>query len=240
MISKEPVRGDIARLLLWVALAAIVLAGLLYAYRSYQERKHRQAALGAMISAFQEQNSLSVFRAQVPVFVTNRKDGWILDAEQFGVIPASVEYRLDLSKLDQDQFVWNAKAGRMTVTIPTPHVTEPNLDMARARLVNRGIFVTGNTALELNRKNAATGRQLALKEANNPQMIQLAREAARKAMAHNISVPLQAAGYDDIAVTIRFADEPRADADPSYIDRSNTYNQAIEEARRSRAAEGQK
>jgi len=221
---------------LLAALAIIGSVALMLAYRSYQEGQQRDAALGAMVVAFQEQNSLSVFRAQVPVFVTNRRDGWIFDVEQFGVIPASVEYRLDLSKLDRGSFDWDNEARRMTVTIPTPLVSEPTLDVTRAKLVNRGILVTGNVALDLLKKNAATARREALKEAKNPQLIKLAREAARKAMTHNVSVPLQAAGYDDMTVVLRFADE--AKPDPSYIDRSRSYNEVIEEARAKRAAEG--
>ena len=237
MTSHEARRGGV-KPWLWVALAAVVMGLLFFAYRSYQERQQREAALGAMVSAFQELNSLSVFKAQVPVFVTNRKDGWIFDSEQFGVIPASVEYRLDLSKLDKNQFDWNSDTRRMIVTIPTPRVSEPNLDMTRAKLVNRGVLVTGETALELLRKNTVMARREALEEANNPQMMQLAREAARKAMVHNVTVPLRAAGYEDTEVAVRFADE--AEEEPSYLDVSTSYNEAIEDARRRRASQGQR
>lgn len=216
------------------ALVGLVLLGL--AYSSYQDRQRRDAALGAMVVAFKEQNSLNVFQAQVPVFVTSRKDGWIIDVEQFGVIPASVQYQLDLSRLAKENFRWDREKQTMTVTIPEPVVSEPVLDMTRAKLVNKGIIVTGGVALELMKKNVGIARREAIKEARNPQMMKLARDAARKAINHNISVPLQAAGYADTEVTVRFADEPSAD--PSYIDQSISYNEAIEEARKRRAAEG--
>ena len=46
-------------------------------------------------------------------------------------------------------------------------------------------------------------------------------------------MPLSAAGIESAQVVARFADEPGDD--PSYLDRSATYNEAMEEARRRRA-----
>ena len=225
-----------------VALVAAVIIAALLLWRNYEEQREREAALGSMVTAFQKQNSLSVFRAQVPTFVHNKEQRLfgLLTAEQIGVIPATIEYRLDLSKLEPGSFEWDEDAQTMEVTIPPLTVTEPSLDARRAQLVNRGILVSGNAAMNLMRKNMGTARQTAIKESRNPEMVALARSAAREMMTQNVTLPLRAAGYDDARVTVRFADEPSADAEPSYIDRSNTYNQAIEEARKSRATEGQR
>ena len=65
--------------------------------------------------------------------------------------------------------------------------------------------------------------------------MRLAREAARDAVERSFAMPLQAAGIADVRVVARFADEA---GDPSYLDTSITYNEAIAEARRRRAAEG--
>ena len=66
----------------------------------------------------------------------------------------------------------------------------------------------------------------------------LARQAARQAVERSFAMPLQAAGFADAKVVARFAGEP--DEEPSYLDRSISYNAAIEEARRRRAAQGQR
>ncbi|MES2119286.1 MAG: DUF4230 domain-containing protein [Pseudomonadota bacterium] len=219
----------------WLAVGAIGVLALFFAYRSYQERQRREAALGSMVVAFQEQNNLSVFRAQVPQFVTSNQKGWIFSAEQFGIIPASVEYRLDLSKMNKSDFKWDSETKRMTVTIPPLLIGEPVLDMSRAKLVNKGILMRGDVALQLLKKNTISARQQSLNDAKNPQMMELARNAARKAMAQNISIPLRVAGYDDITVVARFPTD--GTDEPTYLDRSLTYNQAIE-ARNRRAAQG--
>lgn len=229
----------------WVAivLVAAAVVGALLLWRHFEEQREREAALGAMVSAFQKQNSLSVFRAQVPTFVHNKEERLfgLLTAEQVGVIPATIEYRLDLSKLEPGSFDWDEENQTMEVTIPPLTVTEPSLDAGRAQLVNRGVLVSGNDAMNLMRKNMGTARQAAIRESRNPQTVAMARSAAREMMTQNVTLPLRAAGYEDARVTVRFADEPRSDEDdPSYITRSNTYNQAIEEARQQRAAEGRR
>jgi hypothetical protein len=43
-------------------------------------------------------------------------------------------------------------------------------------------------------------------------------------------MPLKAAGIGDAKVVARFASEDAAE-DPSYIDRSRSYNEVLEEAR---------
>lgn len=223
-----------------IALVAAAVIGGLLLWQRYEERREREAALGAMVTAFQKQNSLSVFRAQVPTFVHNKEERLfgLLNAEQVGVIPATIEYRLDLSKLEPGSFEWDEEAQTMEVTIPPLTITEPTLDTRRAQLVNRGILVSGDAAMSLMQKNMGTARQRAIRESRNPEMVALARSAAREMMTQNVMLPLRAAGYDDAKVTVRFADEPDDDADPSYIDRSLSYNQAIEERRR-RASQGQ-
>lgn len=170
----------------WIAillLAAVAIAALVV-WRNYEQRRERDAALGAMVVAFQKQNSLSVFRAQVPTFVHNKESRLfgLLDSEQVGVIPATIEYRLDLSKLQPDSFDWDEDAQTMEVTIPPLTVSEPSLDAGRAQLVNRGVLVSGNAAMNLMRKNLATARATAIRESRNPQMVQLARSAAREMM----------------------------------------------------------
>lgn len=239
MKSQSDRRAN-TRTWLWAALAALAVIVIFLAYRSYEERRQREAALGAMVTAFQKQNSLSVFRAQVPVFVSNSDSRLfgLLRSEQIGVIPATVEYRLDLSQLDDDSFKWDEDRQLMSVTIPPLTIGEPTLDAGRARLVNKGVLVTGDAAMNLMRKNMETARQSAAREARNPQMLELARSAAREMMTQNVVLPLRAAGFDEAQVTVRFPSE--GTDEPSYLDRSLTYNQAIEEARRRRAAEGQR
>ena len=51
-------------------------------------------------------------------------------------------------------------------------------------------------------------------------------------------MPLMAAGFNDVKVVAHFPTD--GSDDPSYITRSTPYEQAIEEARQRRIAEGKK
>ena len=220
-----------------VLILAAVALGAIMLWQHLERKRQQDAALGAMVSAFQKQNSLSVFRAQVPVFVRSSDPGWFgLTREQFGVVPATVDYRLDLSKLTDRNFRWDAERQVMDVVVPPVIVGEPALDARRAQLVNRGLLMSPDVALSLMRKNMGVARTKALAEANNPQMLELARTAAREMMTRNIEMPLRVAGLAEARVTVRFADEPIAD--PSYIDHSRSYNEVLEEARAKDAAGG--
>ena len=68
--------------------------------------------------------------------------------------------------------------------------------------------------------------------------MKLARQSARTAVERNFAMPLLAAGYKDLKVVARF---PTDGVDePSYIDLSTPYEEAIREAERRRAAQGKK
>ena len=76
------------------------------------------------------------------------------------------------------------------------------------------------------------------KQAQAEVPMRLARNAARQAIERSFSLPLKAAGFENAKVVARFAGEEDT-PDPSYLDQSTPYNEAIAEARRRRAAQGQ-
>lgn len=217
-----------SRWLLWLFLAALAL-GLVLAALWW--RTPREDPLATMVSAFQKQNSLTVFQAQVATVVTNRDDRLfgLLPAEQVAVIPATVEYRLDLSRLGPDDFEWDAETQHLQVTLPPITVGKPNLDESRARYVRKGLLVSGETQEALTRQNTQAAADSAMREALNPQLVALARSAAREAMLHNVTLPMRAAGYDQLTVDIRFAGEKGRENDASYLDRSRRIEDVLKE-----------
>ena len=44
----------------------------------------------------------------------------LLESRQAAIIPATVEYRLDLSNMDRDRFAWDADSETLSVVLPTP------------------------------------------------------------------------------------------------------------------------
>jgi hypothetical protein len=76
------------------------------------------------------------------------------------------------------------------------------------------------------------------KQATAAVPMQLARQAARAAVERSFGMPLLAAGFKDVKVRARFPTD--GTDEPSYMDLSTPYKEAIKEAERRRAAQGQK
>ena len=125
------------------------------------------------------------------------------------VIPARVDYTLDLSKMDKGRLAWErgdrhdgrAAAGALIVG-------RPNLDEARAQYLREGIWITNTAQDRLTRNNTRLAEQQAVQQAANPVLVDLARTAAREAIGQNLAIPLQVAGYGDVKVDVRFDGEP--------------------------------
>ena len=88
--------------------------------------------------AFEKQNSLTVFSSRFEVVAESEDRRGImgvdlLKSRQAAIIPATVEYRLDLSTMDRDRFEWNDSNDTMTVVIPQLRISRPNLDEAEQK-----------------------------------------------------------------------------------------------------------
>ena len=76
------------------------------------------------------------------------------------------------------------------------------------------------------------------KQATAAVPMQLARQAGREAVERSFAMPLIAAGIKDVKVVARYPTD--GNDVPSFIEGSTPYEEAIKEAERRRAAEGQK
>lgn len=230
VVGVGPVRSRGWLILGLLTLIAIAVGGFVY---SKWPRAPAPDPIGTMVLAFSKQNALTVFSAQVVTVVTNSEERMfgLLSSSQTAVIPATVEYRLEQSGLTRDKFTWNAEAQSMSVVVPSVIVGTPNLDEGRARYFRNGLPLTGNAQARLSRSNTVTASREAVREANNPQLLALARTAARDAVAQNVAAPLRAAGYERVTVAVRFADEPDG-KDPSYLDQSRRVEDVLKERAR--------
>jgi hypothetical protein len=166
--------------------------------------------LATSLVAFEKQNKLTVFSAQLSPVVASRDERLfgVLKSRQIAVIPARVDYTLDLSRMDRNRLAWNADAKRLDVLLPPLTVSRPNLDEARAQYIQEGVLITRDAQEKLNRNNTRLAEQQAMSQAANPVLMGLARTAAKEAVRQNLAIPLQVAGYGDVTVSVRFDGEP--------------------------------
>ena len=194
--------------LIVIALLAVV-AFLTYRAFFYQEEGD---PVGSAMLAFEKQNSLTVFSSRFEVVAESEDTRGVmgvpvLRSRQATIVPATVEYRLDLSGMERGDFVWDEAGDRLTVTLPQLQTSRPNIDEGAARVFTEGAYITRDAAQDLARNNSQQAERKASAFAKNPEILALARQAAREAVRQNLTIPLQVAGYGDVSVDVRFEGE---------------------------------
>ncbi len=188
------------------------------------------------LESMRAQNRLIAFVARYVSVTSSRQDRLGLSAERTLILPGNVRYEVDLSKLQPDDVRWDAASETLRVRIPDIEVAGPEVDLAAAREYGNGRLLTtifgGEERLEQANRTAAVADLRKQAQAEVP--MRLARDAARRAIERSFAMPLQAAGFADAKVVARFAAEEGSE-DPSYIDRSRSYNEVLEEARSNRS-----
>ncbi len=197
--------------LLWLLVAVLVVASAWLGWRAFYYQEEGDPVASAML-AFEKQNSLIVFSSRFEVVAESIDTRGILnldllESRQAAIIPASVEYRLDLSQMTSDKFRWDAASETLEVTLPQLQISRPNLDEAQARIFTEGVWVTREAARDLAAKNSVQAERKAQTFAKNPEVLGLARVAAKDAIEQNLAVPLQVAGYENARISVTFADE---------------------------------
>lgn len=160
--------------------------------------------------ALEKQDRLTVFSAQLsPVVAADDERLFgILKSRQVAVIPARVDYTIDMNAMDRSRMKWDAAAKRLDVTLPPLQIGRPNLDEGRAQYLREGVWITPDAQAKLTRDNTLLAERQAGAQAANPVLVDLARSAAKDAVRRNLAIPLQVAGYGDVTVTVRIEGEP--------------------------------
>lgn len=195
----------------WLIVIALLAAVAFLTYRAFFYQEEGDPVGSAML-AFEKQNSLTVFSSRFEVVAESEDTRGVmgvpvLRSRQATIVPASVEYRLDLSGMDRSDFVWDEAGDRLTVTLPQLQTSRPNIDEGAARVFTEGAYITRDAAQDLARNNSQQAERKASAFAKNPEILALARQAAREAVRQNLTIPLQVAGYGDVSVDVRFEGE---------------------------------
>jgi hypothetical protein len=195
----------------------------------------------ASLESMRAQNRLTVFAARYVSVVTSQQQslGGLLNSQRTLILPGDVRYELDLSKLRNNDVTWDKATKTLKVQLPEIDVAGPDVDINSVKEYGGGGVLSAltNANQQLDQTNRDRAVQDLRKQATATVPMQLARQAARSAIARSFAMPLLAAGFKDVKVVARFPTDGVDDA--SYIDLSTPYEQAIKEAERLRA-QGQK
>ena len=195
----------------WMIVIVLLAASAWLAWRAFFYEEEGDPVGSAML-AFEKQNSLTVFSSRFEVVAESEDRRGImgvdvLTSRQAAIVPASVEYRLDLSGMDREDFLWNERTETLDVTLPQLRISRPNLDEAQQKVFTEGTWVTRDASTDLARNNSEQAERKAVAFAKNPEVLGLARQAAKDAVRQNLAIPLQVAGYGDVTVNVRFEGE---------------------------------
>lgn len=186
---------------------ALALAGWL-AYVAYWPKSMGDPST-AGLAAFEKQNRLTVFSAQVTPMVTaeDKRLMGLVESRQAAVIPAQVDYTLDLSRMDRNRMIWNGDERTLEVLLPALTVGKPNLDEGHAKYMREGLWIGRDAQDKLNRDTTEKAEQVAVREASAPALMALAQSAAKDAVRQNLAIPLEVAGFGEVTVLPRFDGE---------------------------------
>ena len=196
----------------------------------------------ASLQSMRAQNRLIAFAARYVSVVSSEQQrlGGLISSERTLVLPGDVRYELDLAKLQPNDVTWDASSRTLKVRLPEVEIAGPDVDLTAVREFGAGGVLSAltNANQQLDSANRAKAVADLRQQAKGAVPMRLAHQAAREAVERSFAMPLLAAGFKDAKVVARFPTE--GTDEPSYLDLSTPYNEAIEEAERRRAAEGRK
>lgn len=189
-----------------VAVLAILAAFFWWADRRLDTTPETIAS--ASLQGIREQNRLSAFAANYAAVVTSQQQRFGLSAKKTLIMQGLVRYEVDMAKLTEDDVRWDAASKTLSVRIPPIEVSPPQIDLnAIQEYGDNGLLRAFTNADDvLDGANRAKGQAELIRQAKAPVPMRLARDAFKRAIAHNFEVPLRAAGMD-AKVTAFFADE---------------------------------
>jgi hypothetical protein len=191
------------------------------------------------LQSMRAQNRLIAFVARYVSVVSSSEQrlGGLVSSERTLILPGDVRYELDLSKLQPRDVSWDASARTLRVNLPEIEIAGPDVDIDAVKEYGGGGVLSAltNANQQLDQANRARAVSDLRGQATAAVPMRLAHEAARQAIERSFAMPLLAAGFKDVKVVARF---PTEGADePSYMDLSTPYEEAIKEAERRRAQE---
>ena len=191
----------------------------------------------ASLESMRAQNRLIAFVARYVSVTSSTQErlGGLVNSERTLILPGDVRYEIDLARLEPNDVSWDGASSTLRVRLPEIEIAGPDVDLAAAREYGEGGVLSAltNDDEQLDQANRARAVADLRKQAAADVPMRLAREAARQAVQRSFAMPLMAAGFKDVKVVARFPTE--GTDDPSHLDLSTPYEEAIKEAERLRA-----
>ena len=233
-MENDRVNRNVAGLL----LLALAILGY-FAWSQHSARVEAEGKLGfeasRIVSAhFTDRAELKVadIKGNVTARGTDKGFAGVLPSEMTAVVPFSVDYFIDVSRLKEESYRWDEETRTLTIDAPDVTVEDPNIDESQARIEQKGVFISRGASVALARQVSQRAGARSRQEAQKPEHMNKARESARATLVKMAQGPLAAAGLEDVRVAVSFPWEPKgATSDGERMERSRRVEEVLEERR---------
>lgn len=174
-----------------------------------------------------DQGRFTPFVGRFVAVVTASETRMGLTARKTLIMPGTVRYGVDLTRLRRENLSWDEATRTLGVTLPALEIAGPDIDLNQVQEYSEGGLVMALTDAErtLDQANRRSAQEELMRQARERTPTQLARNAAMRTVARTFAMPLRAAGID-ASVTVRFVD-PAGREEASYLDRPRRIDETV-------------
>ena len=186
-----------------------------------------EAIATAALLSVRDQGRLVAFSARFVSVASASESHLGLTARKTLIMPGTVRYGVDLSRLRRSNLAWEEATRTLSVTLPPLELSGPEIDLNQVRETSEGGLVMALAGSEktLDRANRQTAQDELMRQARGAAPMQQARQAAMRDVARDFALPLRAAGID-ASVAVRFVD-PAGREEASWLDRPRRLDDAL-------------
>jgi Protein of unknown function (DUF4230) len=219
-----------------LALAALIVlaaAAAIWWANARADRAERQLGLDAartLSETFTKARDIRVATLSGEVIARGSDPGFanLLPTSMTVRYPYSVDYFVDLRRIDGSAYRWDAATKTMTVQVPDVMPARPNVDASQAtRIGTTGVFMSRDAAQRLNGQVATRAALRATESAKKREHLDRARASAREALQDLVGTPLRAAGLGEVKVVVRYPWEANGGGRAVRWDESRTVEQVL-------------
>jgi hypothetical protein len=193
-----------------------------------------EAIANAALLSIRDEGRTTVFVGRFVAVVTASETRLGLTARKTLIMPGSVRYGVDLSRLTRRSLAWDAAMRTLTVTMPPLEIAGPEIDLSQVQQYSEGGIVMALTDAErtIDQSNSRSAQDDLMRQARERAPTTLARNAAMRSVARSFAMPLRAGGID-ASVAVRFLG-PNGQEEAYFLDRPRRIDEAVRDRQAAR------
>jgi hypothetical protein len=143
------------------------------------------------------------YTGSADVEVTRSEWAGLVQGTQRLTVPATVSFHLNMGDLGPEDITFDETAQTLHVRLPPLRLGEVAMEPERATVQNEGLLTVSDDVVQaLYRTNTRSARRAFIKQAQQPTIVQAAREQAVRAVTSQLETPLRAIGATSVRVRV--------------------------------------